>query len=38
MEIRYDINDLPWDEDALYYFYPKLRNLLLSDMEVAEPP
>ena len=36
--IRYDINDLPWDEDALYYFYPKLRNLLLSDMEVAEPP
>jgi len=36
--IRYRINELPWDEDALYYFYPNLRNLLLTDMEVAEPP
>jgi len=36
--IRYRISSLPWDEDALYYFYPNLRNLLLSDMEVAEPP
>ncbi len=36
--IRYRINELPWDEDALYYFYPDLRKLLLADMEVAEPP
>jgi len=27
-----------WDEDALYYFYPNIRELLLTDMEVAEPP
>ena len=36
--IRYRISELPWDEDALYYFYPNIRNLLLTDMEVAEPP
>ena len=36
--IRYRISALPWDEDALYYFYPNLRDLLLTDMEVAEPP
>ncbi len=36
--IRYRIDELPWDEDALYYFYPNIRNLLLTDMEVAEPP
>jgi len=36
--IRYRISPLPWDEDALYYFYPDLRNLLLTDMAVAEPP
>ncbi len=36
--IRYRISALPWDEDALYYFYPNIRNLLLTDMEVAEPP
>jgi len=36
--IRYRISEFPWDEDALYYFYPNIRRLLLSDMEVAEPP
>ncbi len=36
--IRYRISALPWDEDALYYFYPNIRDLLLADMEVAEPP
>jgi CubicO group peptidase (beta-lactamase class C family) len=36
--IRYRINEMPWDEDALYYFYPNIRQLLLTDMEVAEPP
>jgi len=36
--IRYRINELPWDEDALYYFYPNIRELLLTDMEVSEPP
>ncbi len=36
--IRYRISSLPWDEDALYYFYPDLRKLLLTDMEIAEPP
>jgi Beta-lactamase len=34
--IRYRINALPWDEDALYYFCPNIRILLLTDMEVAE--
>jgi CubicO group peptidase (beta-lactamase class C family) len=36
--IRYRIAEMPWDEDALYYFYPNIRHLLLADMEVAEPP
>ena len=36
--IRYRIAELPWDEDALYFFYPNIRQMLLTDMEVAEPP
>ncbi len=34
--IRYRISSLPWDEDALYYFYPNLRNLLLSAISISE--
>lgn len=36
--IRYRITPLPWDEDAIAYFYPDLRQLLLDDMAIAEPP
>jgi CubicO group peptidase (beta-lactamase class C family) len=36
--IRYRIAEMPWDEDALYFFYPNLREMLLYDMEIAEPP
>jgi len=36
--IRYRISQLPWDEDAIYYFYPNLRGVLLSGIEIAEPP
>jgi len=36
--IRYRIAEMPWDEDALYFFYPNSRGMLLSDTEIAEPP
>jgi CubicO group peptidase (beta-lactamase class C family) len=36
--IRYRIAEMPWDEDALYFFYPNSREMLLHDMEIAEPP
>jgi CubicO group peptidase (beta-lactamase class C family) len=36
--IRYRIADLPWDEDALYFFSPNIRQMLLYDSEIAEPP
>src|SRR5215467_852281 len=36
--IRYRIAEMPWDEDALYFLYPKLREMLLYDTEIAEPP
>jgi CubicO group peptidase (beta-lactamase class C family) len=36
--IQYRIAPLPWDEDALAFFYPNLRELLLNDMTIAEPP
>ncbi len=36
--IYYRIAPLPWDEDALAFFYPDIRALLLNDMTIAEPP
>jgi CubicO group peptidase (beta-lactamase class C family) len=36
--IRYRLGLFPWDEFALAGFYPDLRKLLLSDLEVVEPP
>jgi len=36
--IRYRIAEMPWDEDALYFFYPNSREMLLYDTEIAEPP
>ena len=36
--IHYRVADLPWDEDALYFFYPNSREMLLYDTEIAEPP
>jgi CubicO group peptidase (beta-lactamase class C family) len=36
--IRYRLRDLPWDEEALSYFYPDLTKLLLSDLTIVEPP
>ena len=36
--IRYRIAEMPWDEDALYFFYPNIRQMLLYDTEIAEPP
>jgi hypothetical protein len=36
--IRYRISEFPWDEDAIAYFYPNPRELLLSGTEIAEPP
>ena len=36
--IRYRIAEMPWDEDALYFFHPSIRQMLLYDTEIAEPP
>jgi Beta-lactamase len=36
--IKYRISQFPWEEDAIAYFYPNLRELLLDDMAIAEPP
>jgi CubicO group peptidase (beta-lactamase class C family) len=36
--IRYRIAEMPWDEDALYFFYPNSREMLLYDTNIAEPP
>jgi CubicO group peptidase (beta-lactamase class C family) len=36
--IRYRIAEMPWDEDALYFFYPNSREMLLYDTDIAEPP
>ena len=36
--IRYTVAEWPWDEDALYFFYPNSREMLLTDTEIAEPP
>jgi CubicO group peptidase (beta-lactamase class C family) len=36
--IRYRIGFFPWDEFVLAGYYPNLRQLLLSDLKVMEPP
>jgi CubicO group peptidase (beta-lactamase class C family) len=36
--IRYRINFFPWDEFVLAGYYPDLRQLLLSDLTIMEPP
>ncbi len=36
--IRYRLHDLPWQEEAVAYFYPDLTKLMLSDLEIIEPP
>ncbi len=36
--IQYRIGFLPWDEFVLAGYYPNLRQLLLSDLKVVEPP
>jgi CubicO group peptidase (beta-lactamase class C family) len=36
--IRYTVAEWPWDEDALYFFYPNSREMLLKDTEIVEPP
>jgi CubicO group peptidase (beta-lactamase class C family) len=36
--IRYRIGFLPWDEFVLAGYYPDLRQLLLSDLTIMEPP
>jgi CubicO group peptidase (beta-lactamase class C family) len=36
--IRYRLHDLPWDEEALSYFYPDLTKLLLAHLTIVEPP
>ena len=36
--IRYRLHDWPWDEEPVAYFYPDLTKLLLSDLEIVEPP
>ena len=36
--IRYRLHDLPWDEEAVAYFYPDLTKLMLTDLEIDEPP
>jgi len=35
--IRYRIAEMPWDEDALYFFYSNIRQMLLYDTEIAGP-
>jgi len=36
--IQYRIGFLPWDEFVLAGYYPNLRQLLLSDLKIIEPP
>ncbi len=36
--IQYRISFFPWDEFVLAGYYPNLRQLLLSDLKVMEPP
>ena len=36
--IQYRIGFLPWDEFVLAGYYPNLRQLLLSDLKIMEPP
>ena len=36
--IRYRLHDLPWQEEAVSYFYPDLTKLMLSDLGIDEPP
>ena len=36
--IQYRIGFLPWDEFVLAGYYPDLRQLLLSDLKIMEPP
>jgi CubicO group peptidase (beta-lactamase class C family) len=36
--IRYRLHDLPWQEEAVAYFYPDLTTLMLTDLEIDEPP
>jgi CubicO group peptidase (beta-lactamase class C family) len=36
--IRYRFGLFPWDEFVLAGFYPELRQVLLTDMKIVEPP
>ena len=36
--IQYRINFFPWDEFVLAGYYPDIRQLLLSDLRIMEPP
>jgi CubicO group peptidase (beta-lactamase class C family) len=36
--IRYRLSFFPWDEFVLAGYYPDLRQLLLSDLKILEPP
>ena len=36
--IQYRISFFPWDEFVLAGYYPNLRQLLLSDLKIMEPP
>jgi len=36
--IQYRIGFFPWDEFVLQGYYPNLRQLLLSDLKIMEPP
>src|SRR5208283_1515432 len=36
--IQYRIGFFPWDEFVLAGYYPDLRQLLLSDLKITEPP
>ena len=36
--IRYRLHNLPWQEEAVSYFYPDLSKLMLTDLEIVEPP
>ncbi len=36
--IQYRLGFFPWDEFVLAGYYPNLRQLLLSDLEIMEPP
>ena len=36
--IRFRLQTMPWDEDPIAYFHPNLSGVLLSDLEIVEPP